>query len=123
MLGGKGIDIVVDVAGTGALSASASLLNESGMIAAIGMLDGSFSWDRKEIDGRPIVPIHVGNRERHEAMLAFAARHGIRPVVDVVYDLDRLSDALRQLESRTSSARSASICSDASLSPQYRRGG
>jgi NADPH:quinone reductase-like Zn-dependent oxidoreductase len=100
MLGGKGVDIVVDVAGSSALSASASLLNESGMIAAVGMLDSPFSWDRTEINGKPIVPIHVGDRKRHEAMLAFAMRHGIRPVVDAVYDLDRLSDALRHLESR-----------------------
>jgi NADPH:quinone reductase-like Zn-dependent oxidoreductase len=97
-LGPEGIDIVVDVVGTGQLAASASLLSEGGFIAAIGLLDGRFSWTQKEIDGKPIVPIHVGNRARHEAMLAFAARHGIRPVIDVVYDLDRLADALHHLE-------------------------
>jgi NADPH:quinone reductase-like Zn-dependent oxidoreductase len=32
-------------------------------------------------------------------MTAFAASHAIRPVVDVVYDLVRLADALRHLES------------------------
>jgi NADPH:quinone reductase-like Zn-dependent oxidoreductase len=31
-------------------------------------------------------------------MLAFAARHGIRPVIDAVYDLDRLAHAMAHLE-------------------------
>jgi NADPH:quinone reductase-like Zn-dependent oxidoreductase len=96
-LGGKGVDIVVDVAGSGQLAASASLVNEGGIIAAIGMLDGDFSWG-KDI-GKTVAPIAVGGREAHEAMAAFAARHAIRPVVDVVYDLDRLPDAMRHLES------------------------
>jgi NADPH:quinone reductase-like Zn-dependent oxidoreductase len=96
-LGGKGVDIVVDNAGASQLAASASVLNEGGIIAAIGMLDGEFSWG-KDI-GKTIVPISVGNREQHEAMAAFAARHGIRPVVDVVYDLTRLGEAMRRHES------------------------
>lgn len=96
-LGGKGVDIVVDVAGSGQLGAVASLVNEGGIIAAIGMLDGEFSWG-KDI-GKTIAPISVGGREAHEAMTAFAARHAIRPVVDIVYDLDRLPEALRRLES------------------------
>jgi NADPH:quinone reductase-like Zn-dependent oxidoreductase len=96
-LGGDGIDIVVDVVGTGELAASARLLNAGGVIAAIGMLDGTFSWGQ-EI-GKTIAPIGVGSRDQHEAMLGFAARHAIRPVVDAVYDLARLGDALRHLES------------------------
>jgi NADPH:quinone reductase-like Zn-dependent oxidoreductase len=96
-LGGRGVDIVVDVVGTGQLSASASLLEEGGIIAAVGMLEGTFSWGQ-EI-GKSIVPIAVGSRDQHEAMLAFAAEHAIRPAVDVVYDLARLQDALRHLES------------------------
>lgn len=96
-LGGDGVDIVIDVAGSHQLEASASLVNHGGIIAAIGMLDGEFSWG-KDV-GKTIVPVAVGNREQHQAMAAFAARHAIRPVVDVVYDLDRLADALRHLES------------------------
>ncbi|HKR88131.1 MAG TPA: NAD(P)-dependent alcohol dehydrogenase [Phenylobacterium sp.] len=96
--GGRGVDIVVDTAGASELEASASLLNDGGVIAAIGMLGGDFSWNR-QID-KPIVPISVGDREQHEAMLAFAARRGIRPVVDVVFDLTRLTDAMRCLESK-----------------------
>jgi NADPH:quinone reductase-like Zn-dependent oxidoreductase len=94
--GGRGVDILVDVAGSRQLEASASLLNDGGVIAAIGMLDGEFNWG-KEI-GKTIVPISVGDRAAHQAMTAFAASHGVRPMVDVVYDLSRLADALHHLE-------------------------
>ena len=47
--------------------------------------------------GVNLAPIAVGNRDQHEAMTAFIARHRIRPVVDVVYDLTRLQDAYRHL--------------------------
>lgn len=95
-LGGKGVDIIVDNAGASEVKRSGSLLNEGGIVAAIGMLGGEFSWSQTEV---PFVPISVGNRADHQRMIAFAAEHNIRPVVDVVYDLDRLPDALRHLES------------------------
>ena len=46
-----------------------------------------------------LAPIAVGSRAQHEAMVAFMAAHRIRPVVDVVYDLDRIEDAYRCMES------------------------
>lgn len=94
---GHGVDIVVDVLGATQLDASLSVLNEGGIVAALGMLDGAFSWERP-IEGKPVVPIAVGNRTQHEQMLAFAARERIRPVVDVVYDLTRLADAMHCAE-------------------------
>ncbi len=97
VLGGRGVDIVVDVAGASQVQAAANLLNDGGIIAAIGMLDGDFSWN-VQLD-KTLVPISVGTPEQHAAMLAFAARHGVRPVVDMVYDLDRIGDALHRLES------------------------
>lgn len=96
-VGGNHIAIVVDVAGKSQIAAAAGLLRDDGVVSAIGMLDGAFSWDA-EI-GKPIQSISVGTRDQHEAMLASAARHRVRPVVDIVYDLDRLGDALRHLES------------------------
>jgi D-arabinose 1-dehydrogenase-like Zn-dependent alcohol dehydrogenase len=98
-LGSAGIDIVVDVAGAGEVDAAASLLAPGGVVAAIGMLDGAFSWDRREIAGHAVAPISVGNRQEHEAMLAFVERRGIHPVVDIVYNLADLRHALRRLRS------------------------
>ncbi|MEO7656679.1 MAG: NAD(P)-dependent alcohol dehydrogenase [Sphingomicrobium sp.] len=96
-LGGANVDIVVDVAGASQARASASLLNTGGIIAAVGMLDGNFSWG--EDVGKPIARITVGSRDEHEALLAFAAAHGIRPIVDDVYTFDELQKAFRHLES------------------------
>jgi NADPH:quinone reductase-like Zn-dependent oxidoreductase len=62
------------------------------------MLGSDFSWARSH-PGISVAPISVGNRDQHEAMTAFIVEHRIRPVVDVVYDLDRLQDAYRALES------------------------
>lgn len=98
-LGGKGVDIVVDTAGQGELQASAGLLNDGGLIAAIGNLSGNFNFGQTEVAGNRVAAISVGNRQAHDEMIGFAAEHAIRPVVDVVYDLDRLQDALRHLES------------------------
>lgn len=98
-LGGGGIDIVVDVVGRDQLDLNLSLLNPGGLVSTIGMLAAHFSWGDGQFDDPRLGRISVGNREEHEAMLAFIAQHGIRPVVDVVYDLTRIQDAYRRLES------------------------
>ncbi len=95
---GSGVDIVVDVVGDSQVEAVSRLVNKGGLIAAVGMLDGAFSWSRQEINGAPVKAVGLGNRSAHEAMLAFAAAHHIRPAVDIVYDLARLPDAMRRLE-------------------------
>jgi NADPH:quinone reductase-like Zn-dependent oxidoreductase len=97
--GGKGVDIVVDVVGASQIDTTASLLNPGGVVAAIGMLGSEFSWHLADVGGHPVARITVGNRTDHEAMLAFCERHAIRPVVDAVYDLTRIQDAYRHLES------------------------
>jgi NADPH:quinone reductase-like Zn-dependent oxidoreductase len=98
-LGGKGVDVVVDVVGASQVETAASLLNPGGVIAAIGMLGSEFSWHLADVGGHPVARISVGNRAEHEAMLAFCATHAIRQVVDAVYDLSRIQDAYRHLES------------------------
>jgi D-arabinose 1-dehydrogenase-like Zn-dependent alcohol dehydrogenase len=61
------------------------------------MLGSEFSWTKQDISV-DMKPISVGNRDQHEAMLAFIVEHRIKPPVDVVYDLDRIQDAYRTLE-------------------------
>ncbi len=96
-LGGRGVDIVVDTVGAAGVKDCARVVADDGIIAAVGRLEGISSWGIEV--GKPVVPIVVGNRERHEAMIAFCAQHGIRPVVDMVYDLDRLAEAMRHMAS------------------------
>lgn len=98
-LDGKGVDVVVDVVGADHFETNLGLLNEGGLIATIGFLGSEFSWG-KEAAGDPRTGrISVGNRDEHEAMVAFCAQHSIRPVVDVVYDLTRIKDAFSHLAS------------------------
>jgi NADPH:quinone reductase-like Zn-dependent oxidoreductase len=97
--GRGGVDIIVDVVGASQVESAAALLNPDGVIAAIGMLGSEFSWGFTDVDGHPVARISVGNRDEHEAMLAFLQRHALRPVIDAVYDLTRLRDAYRHLES------------------------
>jgi NADPH:quinone reductase-like Zn-dependent oxidoreductase len=89
---------VIDTVGVAQYDDNTGLLGEGGQLSGIGMLGSDFSWTR-QTEGVNLAPIGVGNRDQHEAMTAFMAAHRIRPVVDVVYDLDRLADAYRHLES------------------------
>ena len=97
-VGGNNIAIVVDVVGVDQFDRNAALLANGGLVAAIGMLGSDFSWG-KEGQGVNVGRITVGSRTQHEAMTAFIKAHNIRPVVDIVYDLNRLQDAYRMLES------------------------
>lgn len=95
-LGGNRVANVIDTVGVVQADDNLSLLTEDGQLSAIGMLGSDFTWTRT--DSR-IVPIAVGDRDGHEAMTRFIVSHGIRPVIDTVFDLDRLADAYRALES------------------------
>lgn len=95
-VGGNVIANVVDTVGATQFDDNVSLLAGDGQLSAIGMLGSDFSWTR---ESDKLKPIAVGNRTQAEAMIAFMVEHRIRPVVDVVYDLDRLQDAYHALES------------------------
>lgn len=97
-LGDRPIANVIDTVGVVQYDDNVSLLGEGGQLSGIGMLGSDFSWTRVS-EGVNLAPIGVGNRQQHEAMTAFMVEHRIRPVVDVVYDLDRIQDAYRHLES------------------------
>ena len=98
-LGDRPIQNVVDTVGAVQFDDNVALLSEGGQLSAIGMLGSDFSWTRLGEAGVTLPPIGVGNRQQHEAMTRFIVEHRIRPVVDVVYDLDRLQDAYNHLES------------------------
>lgn len=96
-VGGNAIGNVIDTVGATQFDDNAALLTEDGQISAIGMLGSEFSWSKQDIKV-DMKPISVGNRDQHEAMLAFIVEHRIKPPVDVVYDIDRIQDAYRTLE-------------------------
>lgn len=94
---GPVITNVIDTVGAVQFDDNVSLLEDGGQLSAIGMLGSDFSWTRQE-PGVNLASIAVGSRDQHDAMTAFIVKHRIKPVVDVVYDLDRLQDAYRHLE-------------------------
>lgn len=97
-IGGNKVANVIDTIGAVQFDDNASLMIEGGQLSAIGMLGSDFSWTKQNPQVN-LAPISVGNRDGHEAMLRFIVEHRIKPVVDVVYDLDRIQDAYRCMES------------------------
>jgi NADPH:quinone reductase-like Zn-dependent oxidoreductase len=97
-LGGNKVANVVDTVGAVQFDDNASLLIDGGQLSAIGMLGSDFSWTVPN-PTVTLAPISVGNRDGHEAMRDFIVAHRIKPVVDVVYDLERIQDAYRCAES------------------------
>lgn len=98
-LGDRPIANVIDTVGIAQFDDNVALLAQGGQLSGIGMLGSDFSWTRMGEQGVNLAPISVGSRDQHEAMTRFIVEHRIRPVVDVVYDLDRLQDAYHHLES------------------------
>ncbi len=97
-VGDKAIANIIDTVGAVQFDDNASLLTPDGQLSAIGMLGSDFSWTKENPEVN-LAPIAVGSRDQHEAMTDFIVQHDIKPVVDVVYDLDRIQDAYRHLES------------------------
>ena len=97
-IGGAKVSNVIDTVGVVQFDDNASVMLEGGQLSAIGMLGSDFSWSRAN-PSVSLVPIGVGCRDQHEAMTDFMVAHNIRPVVDVVFDLDRIQDAYRCMES------------------------
>jgi NADPH:quinone reductase-like Zn-dependent oxidoreductase len=98
LTGGRGVDVVLEVGGVETLPQSIAALREGGDIAGIGLLAGTPVW---QATGTSVKPqrIRVGSREHFEDLLRAIAATRIRPVVDAVYPIERLADALRALRS------------------------
>lgn len=97
MVGGEGVDHVVEVGGAGTLEQSLRAVRTGGTISMIGVLAGSDpTIPLGQIVTRHIrlQGITVGNRDDFEAMAGAISRHKLRPVIDRVFGFDELRDAL-----------------------------
>ena len=99
---GVGADLVVEVGGAQSLKQSLRAVRIGGAIALIGVLSGG----RAELNLGPVVTrqvrmlgVTVGSRERLSEMIAAMAIHRIRPVIDRVFPLAEIKEALHYLES------------------------
>ena len=102
LTGDVGVDHVVEVGGAGTLGKSMRAVRTAGRISLIGVLTGGGG----EVNPLPVLMknvrlqgIFVGSREMFEAMNRAISLNALRPVVDRVFPVAEVRQALRYLES------------------------
>ena len=93
---------MLEVGGEKTLHQSLASVRLMGTVVTIGAVSGSGGG----VPPRALIPgatrlqgVFVGPRRMHEKMARFVENAKIRPVVDRVFDFDKLPDAYRHLES------------------------
>lgn len=102
IVGGEGLDHIVEVGGQGTLPQSLRAIRPGGTLSMIGVLAGSsLSASLGLVVTRHVrlQGITVGSRDDFLAMSAAVAQHRLRPVVDRVFAFDELHAALEYLAS------------------------
>ena len=91
LTGGAGVQHVIELGGTGTLQKSIAALGLGGHLALIGALDGFGG----EINAMPLIfaalrvsAVMVGSRAEQEALAQFMVAHGLKPVIDRVFDFE-----------------------------------
>jgi NADPH:quinone reductase-like Zn-dependent oxidoreductase len=100
-LAGDGVDVVVEVGGETTLPHSIRALRNGGHISYVGFLSGTApQFDLGELSRKSlrITGIRVGNRQSFERMCSAVTVSGLRPVIDSIFSLDRIGDALARLK-------------------------
>ena len=99
---GRGVDLTLEVGGTGTLSKTLKATTYAGQVSLIGVLTG-ISGD---VQIAPVLHkaitirgIYVGSRTIFESMNRAIAQHKIEPIIDQVFSFDQALDAFRHLES------------------------
>ncbi|WP_421992703.1 zinc-dependent alcohol dehydrogenase family protein [Qipengyuania sp.] len=96
-----GVDRIVEVVGGANLGQSLDALAIGGTVSQVGFLDGidlSFAAVPLMLKHATIKGISVGDRKSFESMLAFMARHKIKPVIEETYSFESLASALDHLD-------------------------
>jgi len=100
--GGEGVDLVVDIGGSGSLPRVFRALRHGGTVAQIGVLAGvSDSLDIRPILGKQlrIHGIYVGSRANFEDMNKAISHARLKPVIDSTFAFADFPTALRHMES------------------------
>lgn len=101
LTGGKGVDVVVEVGGDNTLAKSLEAVRVGGSIVVIGVLGGFtnnifipalFGKNAK------MIGISVGSREMFDAMTDEMEKAKIKPVVDKVFPVAEVQDALKLMQ-------------------------
>jgi NADPH:quinone reductase-like Zn-dependent oxidoreductase len=100
LTGGRGVDAIIEIGGTGTLPQSIAALTRGGHINIVGYLAGIAVgltvFDLIERNAH-LNGVSVGNRDGFEAMMTFVAEHGIRPAIGAHYDFDAAGAALQDI--------------------------
>lgn len=98
----RGVDLVVETGGAGTLKQSMRAVKNGGMITLIGVVSGTTAELNLPVASMNSMKLHgiaVGNRDQLQEVLAAMDTNDIRPVIDRVYPLEALPEALRHLQS------------------------
>lgn len=100
LTGGKGVDVTIEVAGGEGLNRSVLATKAAGVIAQVGFLTGQTT----QLQLMPLIfrqttirGIAVAPRTSFDRMNPFLERHGIRPVIDKVYEFGEAVQAFEHL--------------------------
>jgi NADPH:quinone reductase-like Zn-dependent oxidoreductase len=98
--GSRGVDLVVEVGGSGTFNQSITALKRGGCVSLIGALtQGNVNILPILMNSIRIQGIFVGSREMFSAMNAAIALHRMHPVVDQTFRFDEAPQALKLMES------------------------
>lgn len=101
--GGRGVDLVVEVGGSGTVAQSVRAVGFDGCISMIGVLTG-FSGEVPTAElfqkNARIHGITVGSHRHQADMIEAVEANGLRPVIDSHYPLAELAEAFRHQESQ-----------------------
>ncbi|MBN1567202.1 MAG: NAD(P)-dependent alcohol dehydrogenase [Acidobacteria bacterium] len=101
LTGGRGVDHVVEVGGTGTFNQSIASLKRGGHISLIGVLaqGGEVNIMPVLMNNIRVQGIFVGSREMFSSMNAAIAFHRLRPVIDRTFGFEEAAEAFRLMES------------------------
>jgi NADPH:quinone reductase-like Zn-dependent oxidoreductase len=97
-----GVDLVIEVGGTGTLDRSAKAVRAAGQISLIGVLaarEGQFDPMRLLMKAVRLQGIFVGSRAMFERMNAAITANKIQPVVDKTFKAGEINEALSHMGS------------------------
>jgi NADPH:quinone reductase-like Zn-dependent oxidoreductase len=97
----RGVDHVIEVGGAGTLQRSMRAARMAGHIAVIGVVAGKGEFSNAPIFMKALrlIGVFVGSRAMFEEMNATIESHGIRPVIDRIFEFDQVREALELMKS------------------------
>jgi NADPH:quinone reductase-like Zn-dependent oxidoreductase len=101
IFGKPGVDHVVEVGGAGTLNRSITAVRIGGHVALIGALTGAAGFSPTTVFMKSIrlQGIYTGSRAMFEDMNKAISVNKLEPVIDRVFEVDQIGDALRHMES------------------------